>query len=373
MGTKISHSAVTKFQLCAKSYEYHYVKKIRPNVTSGALIFGSAFDNALNVLLMDQGRDAYAEFDKTFRFTKINDTDTYVPTAVNVVYANADFDADLVSSEDAEFLKTEITKILGKETSNYLELYDSLKTRKRADGFDSLSFDEKRVYNLCNWVCLRRKGHLMLDVYKRKVMPRIKKVHAIQEYVKLDNGAGDVLTGVVDLVAEIDGHGTVILDNKTSSMDYEADSVITSPQLSLYVHCLEAKYKTRKAGYIVLKKQVMKNKKKVCSVCGHDGSGGRHKTCDNTVNGSRCGGAWNETIDPDIYVQVIVDSIPAKTEEIVLENIDVINESIKCGSFHRNLNSCTNYWGGNCPYLGLCYRGDMTGLTDLEKEKKCKK
>lgn len=369
-GTKLSHSQISKYQLCPKSYEYHYIKKIRPKVTSAALIFGSAMDVALNALLTESNDNPEALFERSFRYQKINNIERYIPTHTELVYANADFDSDLLTKDDYNHIEEQAQKNAIPRYTDYLETHKILRDKKKQSGLDSLTFDEKKVFNLLNWLCLRRKGLLMIDAYRRKVLPRIEKVHAVQEYISLDNAVGDKVIGYVDLIADIKDIGTVILDNKTSSMEYEEDSVLTSPQLSLYMHILEEKYKTRKAGYIVMRKTVIKNKKKICSVCSFDGSGSRHKTCSNIINGKRCDGAWTETIDPDIYIQFIVDEIPPQTEHIVLENIDVINEGIKNKSFHRNLNSCTNHYGGPCPYINLCFKNSMSGLVDTTAPKK---
>jgi hypothetical protein len=61
--------------------------------------------------------------------------------------------------------------------------------------------------------------------------------------------------------------------------------------------------------------------------------------------------------------------VPRKTEEIVLENFDNTNEAIKSGVFTRNFNSCTNHFGGLCPYYKRCFFGDDTGLVDMKKDK----
>lgn len=366
MSSVISHSKVSKYLLCPQAYAYHYIDKIRPTGTTGALLFGSALDNALNLVLKKES-GAEVMFEKSFTNVKINDKETYLPTSIEVVYANADFDSDLLTEEDYSFIKDQVQKGSISERGDILEGYKDLSNQKKDCGFDSFDDEEKAFFNLMNWLSMRRKGYLMLDAYRRKVMPKIEKVHAIQEYIELTNEAGDKVIGYVDLVADIKGMGTVILDNKTSAREYASDSVLTSPQLSLYMHALEEKYSTRKAGYIVMMKTIMKNRKKVCKSCGFDGSGSRHKSCNNEIDGKRCGGDWEETIKPDCYIDIITDDIPKKTEELVMENIDQVNENIKCGRFYKNLNSCTNFFGGNCPYLSLCYRGQMSGLKDFKK------
>lgn len=368
MKNKLSYSQVNRYGMCPKSYEYHYVQKIRQTTTTGALLFGSALDNALNVLLTEPDKSPEETFERSFQYSKINEVNTYIPTSENVVYANSDFDSDLLLEEDFKFIKEQLTQGRIQGSGDILQHFQTLKDKKASVGFDGLSKEEKRYYNLMNWLCLRRKGFLMLVAYRKKVMPKLTKVHEVQKHVQLENDSGDSVVGYVDLIADVEGHGTVILDNKTSGMKYEEDSVITSPQLSLYLHILEDQYKTRKAGYIVLIKQVIKNKKKVCSKCGHDGSGARHKTCDNMVDGKRCHGDWNETIDPEIFVQFIVDEIPEQTENIVLENMDNVNDAIKHGVFTRNLNSCQNWYGGKCAFFDLCYKNKMSGLCKVNKK-----
>jgi len=366
---RLSHSAVSRFQLCGQSYKFHYVDKIRPRLQSAALMFGGALDGALSVLLTNGKESPEALFEKSFKYSRINDVETYLPTCPDLVYAAADFDADLLTQEDYDYLSLQVTegKIPSPKTT-WLETYSELKKKKSDTGLDSLTGDERTYFNLMNWLSLKRKGFLMLQAYRDKVMLRIEKVHSVQEYVSIKNEVGDSIIGYVDLVADVRGIGTVILDNKTSSMEYEEDAVVTSPQLSLYTHILEEKYNTRKAGYIVLNKQVMKNRIKICSKCGHDGSKSRAKTCDANIQDKRCHGEWNETIRPEIFIQFMTAEIPPQTEKIVMENYDQVNEGIKKEIFTRNFNSCNNTYGGPCPYIKLCYYQSMKNLIDLKKK-----
>jgi PD-(D/E)XK nuclease superfamily len=372
MQTTLSHSQLSRFQMCSHSYKLHYIDRIRPKVTHAALLFGSAMDAALNIILTEPnaGNKSEEEFEKTFTTSKINDEEVYLPTNISLVYSNSDFDGDLLTEEDYKFITKTIESSQLTQYTDYLEVYKQLGSRKKESGFDSLTDKEKSFFNLMNWTCLRQKGFLMLQAYRKKVLPRIHKVYAVQKKVSLSNNVGDSIVGYVDLIAELKGEEgvAVILDNKTSSMEYEADSVLTSPQLSLYTHILEKEYSTRKAGYIVLRKQIIKNRKKICKSCGFDGSGGRHTTCNNTIGGKRCGGEWVETISPEVAIQFIVDEIPEATEALVMENVDGINDAIKAKSFTRNLNSCSNWYGGKCAYFNLCYRNNMQGLEYIKKE-----
>lgn len=362
---KLSHSAVSRYQLCGESYRLHYKEKIRTVVQSGALAFGSALDSALNELLLPTGKNPEEIFITNFTYTKINNEEVYLPTHTNVVYANTDFDAELLTKEDFDFIDNH--KDLP-QPKDKLEYYSNLKKRKSDSGFDSLDDREKSFYNIMNWVSMKAKGLIMLKGYREKILPKFDEVLSVQEWISLENENGDEVTGVVDLVARLKNGDVVILDNKTSAMEYEADSVVTSPQLSLYVHALCDKYKTRKAGYIVLKKQLKKNRVKICSSCNHDGGNSRAKTCDNIIEGKRCGGVWNETIAPEVSFQFIVDEIPEKLEEMVIQNYDAINNAIQQEVYTKNFASCTNTYGGKCPFFNLCHKGSMDGLVDLKKK-----
>jgi hypothetical protein len=357
MGNRLSHSQVSKFQQCGKAYEFWYVKKIRPTKMRSALMFGSALDKAIGVLLKpdeDKTKTPEQIFSYFWRFQDVNGENTYLPDNPNLVYAKSDFDKDLLTSEDI--------KKLGVSKETIIELAE----KRNAQGFDNLSQDEKTLCNEAFWMCLHNKGLYMIDAFRKKVMPRLRKIHSTQEFIELDNGEDKVI-GYIDIVAEVEGHNEpIVLDLKTSAVHYEEDSVVTSPQLSLYVHAVSEKYQTKKAGYIVLNKNVIKNRIKICKKCNHDGSGGRHKTCNNDIDGVRCNGDWNETVSPEVYVQFLIDAIPEATENLVLDNIDDINTSIKTGHFTRNLNACTNTYGGVCDYINLCYRNSMKGLINKE-------
>lgn len=361
MKTKLSHSQVSRYSLCGQAFKYHYVDRIRPTTQSAALCFGTALDDALNVLVTNSGNPEQ-KFIDSFTKQHVNGSVTYLPTCIDLVYAESDYDAELITDEDKDVIDAAMEGGTISKVLNPFTHYDELRKKKKENGFANLKTDEKCFYNYLNWLSLMRKGLLMLQAYRKKVLAKIQKVHAVQKYVELENETGDKIIGYVDMVADLEGHGTVIIDHKTSAMEYDEDAVLISPQLSLYMHILEQEYNTRKAGYIVLRKSVIKNRKKTCSVCGHDGTGGRHKTCDKEVAGKRCGGEWTEAIDPDINIQIIIDEIPTLTEKVVIENYDETNKAIKSGVYPRNFSSCSNTYGGDCPYKALCFKGSMKNL-----------
>lgn len=363
---RLSYSAATMYGSCPRKYKYHYIERYRSKMTSGALIFGDAIDSAINALLKKENSDPYGVFDQSFMLNRVGDkTDVYIPECVDIAYAEADFDEELLTLEDKTLLFDKATS-LGL-TGDVLTLFYNIKEAKKDKGFVNLSFNEKTYYNYCNWLSLRRKGFIVITSYKEKVLPNLTQVHEVQKYFKVENNEGDSVIGYIDLIANWKDIGTVIFDLKTSAREYQQDSVITSPQLSLYVASQKSQYNTNKAGYIVARKTIRKNRKKTCNKCGHDGSGGRHKTCNNEINAKRCNGDWLEIIDPEADIQVIISDIPEHMQDITMEHLDQTNHAIKQEVFTRNFNSCDSPFP--CPFKKLCLHNKEEDVVQLEEKK----
>lgn len=347
------------YATCGKKYEYHYVDKWREKTKSGALLFGSAFDKAIEEVLHNREANDREVFDKHWTTQDVNGRSVSLPDSVLVVYAASDFDGDLLYPDDVKWLEAKAKELkLGESVA---EAYTACLIGKKQKAYKTWPIAQNKFFNLCNWFSLRRKGHLMLEAHRQKVLPRIKEVVATQKKIELTNDKGDTLLGYIDLIAKWDDGRSIIFDYKTSSIEYEADSVLTGTQLTIYSHSENIKT----CGYIVFRKQVLKNKVKICSQCSHDGSGARHKTCANEIKGERCGGSWIETISPEIDIQIIIDDIPERTREIVLESIESTNVAIHNKTFTRNFDSCVQPWG-KCPFYSLCFKG-VPG-DDIEKE-----
>ena len=368
MANRLSHSAVTKFQHCPTAYSLHYNKRIRTTRSHAALNFGTAIDRGITALLENEN-DPEEIFSNNWTNQIINGVDTYLPTCIDIAYAEADFDKDLIDKNELKNFRVTLEEIV--EAISY----------KEDKGFENIPDEIKRVCNIGYWLSLHTKGLLMIEAFRKKILPKLVKVHSTQEEISLENDEGDKIVGFVDLVAEMEEQGNVILDIKTSARDYKEHSAAYSAQLTLYMNALSEKYNTRKAGFLVLSKQIIKNKTKICSKCGHDGSGGMAKTCDQEslqmVEGKkgatekmvRCHGDWTVTMKPEARVQIIVSEIAQAAEDLVMSNIDDINSSIKSGIFTKNLSKCTDSYGRNCEFLDLCYRGSMENLTIAQEKK----
>lgn len=359
----ISHSKMMKAAECGEAYRNHYVLRLRPRAQSAALLFGSAIDAALTAMLSKSPKDPYETFEYWWNFQELNKVLTPLVKCTDIVYAESDFDIDLLEAEDFEKLKTGYA--LTDVPAEIKALYDE----KDVMGFHNLPEERKVLLNHANWLCLRRKGHLIIEGVINEVLPNIEEVLGTQVQVDLENDTGDKIIGFADLVARWKGIAQpVILDWKTSARKYDKDAVIVSPQLSLYTFALGPIYETQMAGFIVLRKAIAKTKTKICSKCNYDGTGKKHKDCDQEVDGERCHGAWTETVKKKALIDIMIDRIPERAQSIVLENMTVVNKFIKTGEFHRNLNACKKNWG-LCPYFNRCWKDNSADLIQLEEPK----
>lgn len=211
--TRLSHSAIEKYESCGYKYYLHYILKYRSTKESSALLFGNALDEALNDMLA--GKDSYHE---TF------DSEWSKCATKEIEYYKSDLNVDLLSEEETQ-----------------------------------LPFLEQ------NFLSLRYKGHILLDAYFAEVLPKIKKVISVQGMMELTgyddsgNPTEDTITGKLDLIAMIEHpDGTVhhaLLDNKTTSEPYSKNSVQKKDQLALYA-CAYPDIKT--FGYLTLNKKNFK-------------------------------------------------------------------------------------------------------------------
>lgn len=365
MNNRLSHSAITKYQTCPTQYKYHYVDKLRSTTMSAALLFGTAIDKSVEVLVKTKSIEtAKAIFNDLWTQQIINNKMSSLRNSSDIVYSNSDYDENLLNKQ------------MELEHEDWYKELNQIVEEKKEKGWEKLSNLQKISLNIANWEIAKVRGHLMLEAINKYFLPKIKKVISTQEQIDLNNGNGDSVIGFVDMVAEYEGYETpIIFDFKTSTRPYERDSVKTSAQLALYMHALSEKYKTRTAGYIVLSKIINKNKVKTCKVCGNVAEkGSRHKTCNflskstseiDNWKETRCNGEFKEVLNPSAFVDVIIDEIPLNRENIIIENSDTINNAIKTGIFPKNFNSCFAY-NKPCEFYDKCFNNSDKGLVKNE-------
>lgn len=364
MKKSLSHSAANKYNECGKSYELHYIKRWRALEQSAALLFGTAIDKALESFLLKKQLSPLEVFETLWKEQELNGKPTKLHNETTIVYSNNDLDIELLDQSDYDIInKTH-------SVADVLGTIEDIKGRKDQVGFKKLSENDKKIFNHMNWLCMRKKGHLMVEAGVQWITENVERVYATQAKIELENEDKDAVIGYADLIAKIKGHDKpIVIDFKTSGRMYEQDSVITSPQLALYVFTLKNKYEnTNLGGYVIFQKNIRKNKTKICKSCGNDGSGGRHKTCANVVNGVRCNGEWDEKINPSVVIQVVVSEISEFFQEQVVDNYNSINLGIKNNVFPRNWSSCVRYNGTViCPYYNYCHHNKSDDIIKKEE------
>jgi hypothetical protein len=361
VSNRLSYSQSRLFQECGKKYDFYYNQKLRERTKSAALFMGAAIDKAVEHALKFPEQDEKAVFDKAFSEGEINGKAINIPNSILIGYSNADMDFDLLTDDDFKFLSVKAKEYI--DTSDVEFAYEECLAAKKQKKYKHFSTNQNKFLNLCAWTSLRRKGHLMLEANRKLIMPNIREVVGTQVKIELQNSNGDSLLGYADLVCYWkEETEPTVFDYKTSSIAYEEDAVLTSEQLTIYAHALNLK----RAGYIVLRKGVKKNRIKKCRSCGYDGSSSRAKTCPNEYGGMRCAGEWAETIKPEIEVNILQDNVPERTDEVILENIEAISKAIDASVFIRNYSSCEQPWG-RCAYYNKCWKNDDKDLEKVEK------
>lgn len=335
MGLKLSHSKLQKLQYCPRSYELYYVERIRSVFQSTSLLFGSAMDGALNRLLLEckqyptqEDLDAIVDSSAEDIFTEAW---TPVLTMGYVVYTKKDYDESLLEKEDVEQILHFILK-------NFKELYpessvadadlDPLQCVQamidyKASKGSKLSMIQHDLIGLASWLSLKRKGLLLLKIYREQVIPLIEYVYDIQIAISITDDDGNVLEGFTDFTASFKDEPGVkyIVDNKTSSKSYAEDSVRTSEQLSTY----DIQLKLSKGAYVVMEKDIRKK-------------------------------------EPRVRINIIRDSISDELVEATLDRFDEAVYIINKGEFPANKESGCRPFGQLCDYYGLCHKGSMEFL-----------
>lgn len=339
--------------MCGESYRLHYIERLRSPTTTSALVFGTAIDNALNLML--EGKEGYEkEFIDRLTTAEINGVKTYIPTCSNVHYIKADFVPEILTENDIEDIK-EQASFFGLQAEPFLQNRENIETE---------SSDHAKVASFIKWTSLKRKGLMMLEAYKLTLLPLIGKVISTQSNINLENENGDSIIGLIDILVEIPGVGLVIVDNKTSGRPYEEDSVQKSEQLALYKF---ATPNVTKCAYAVMIKDVNLNKKRICEICGNNNHS-LAKTCNAQIGGARCNGYINETINPTIDTQFIIGDIDESFQQKVLSEIEEVNFKISQNIFDKNEKQCYNWFGRKCVYFDLCKNKTEAGLVRVTKE-----
>lgn len=324
---KLSYSAVTKYQTCSEQYRLHYRERIRSEFVSSPLFFGGAIDLALNATLMSLSEPQKTEpevlFTNALQTVDLNGEKVDTRFSPYVEYFNSDFDPDLLTTDDIAELNAfdpEVEDVLG-----FME--ECFATKKTTP----LSLQDLKLHNYACWLSLKRKGLLLIERYKKEVLPLIETVHGVQVAVSLPNAEGDEYIGFIDAIVSFKDEPGVryILDNKTSSTPYKEDRVRNSPQLASYCESQGIP----KAAYCVIEKKLRKK-------------------------------------EPIVRINIIRDVVSQETIEKVFDEIDDVLYNIREEKFEQNRDACFQF-GQPCPYYNYCRSNGekLDGLVKLKERK----
>jgi hypothetical protein len=353
---RLSNSSINRYVTCPESYRLRYIERVVGIKKSAALFFGGAVDLGCNVLLKDRNNlwEAIATFNINWKSTKDQLGNVIdLENSLDITFSNKDFDQDLCPPDR-------------------IETFNLIAENKKLYGWDKLPSEDKLFFNRTAWLCLKAKGELMIRAYHSDIMPHLKSVIAIQKEVELSNGTGDTIIGYIDILGELNSGEIAILDTKTSADYYEEDAVSKSEQLALYKLMLNTIGKEQvvtKAGYLVLVKKLDKTVTLTCQTCGHHVVNRTLKSCDAKVDGKRCGGEWERSVELKVPTQILIGNISEEQQDKVLDIANQVSQDIHAGKFEKNEKSCFNF--GRCSYYEVCHGNDFSQVVKLpEKDKK---
>jgi len=255
---------------------------------SSALFLGTIIEKSTDALLEGKTlKEAQDLFEKNYQRYEINGKWETLKTSDKVKFFKSDFQENAHTEKELEELAT-------------------------------------KEHNFRCWSSRIKSGKLMIQEFHDNIMPNIKKVIAMQEYISIDNGDGDQIIGYADYIVEwIDGR-RLVLDLKTSASPYKKDAVLTTEkgsQTALYYFALREKYNLDGAGFLVLEKKIRKK-------------------------------------EPQTRSQILIDVPP---EELIQETLDIFDKmlyDIRQAKFPCKAPDC-NRFGQQCCYNKFCETGGV--------------
>jgi hypothetical protein len=367
---KCSYSQSQTYISCPAYWNWLYNEKLQSPEQGASLHFGSALDGAIEHML--KGDQNYIQ-----KYEKAMDVQFHFGKQIvffdnpAVVYSYSDFDKELLTDSDIDQLKTwalDLKLYANANQSGYklrqdmVSLYEGIVKIKK-NPYKKMTSAQKMFFNRASWLSLKRKGYYMIESFKEQFYPKITKVLSTQTqaFIK-DPSTGDSIQGFIDMILEIEGYDKpIIFDLKTAARPYTQDQIDHSAQLTLYAGMKGPEYNTNLVGYVVLCKNINKEKVATCKSCGNVRNG-RHKTCDADINGIRCGGEWDEKIVPKPEVQVMVQEKSQEEINSVFMDMGNIISAMKQKIIYKDTSKCENWYGSRCQYYNACHKNDLTGL-----------
>jgi hypothetical protein len=378
---RLSYSQANTFKQCPTHWYNKYKLKYESPEQGASLYFGSAVDDAVMALL--EGKSNYLDiFQSRWKTAKgLYGNVTPIFDNPEVVFGYADFDKHLIGEAEEELLcswlvelqitRQQVTELRENSDGKLeevtrletpTEIYQNIASRKK-NPHKIINKRELQYFNRASWLSLDRKGSILIESFKDQFLPRITKVLGTQLKgdIKSDDGK-DSITGLLDFVVELEGFDKpIIIDLKTAAQPYKQEQIDLTEQLALYYAMKGEEYGTDLVGYVVLCKNIPKVTEAYCKKCGHKKEG-RHKTCDNEIEGVRCGGEWQEKTKLDPQVQVLIQKKTEDDKYRLFADYSNIMQAMKNDIIYKNTDKCNNFYGSRCPYYDLCFKGTDAGL-----------
>ena len=326
LSINVSHSALECFEQCSEKYRLRYKERLYSEKIPSPLFFGTAIDAAVELLLLKKkvclseaeldllmNEDAYSVFDKTMR----EQNGKLLERNPLCEYFYSDFDISVLTKEDVASFKKAYPSVKDLE-----EFFAYCKKYIKANG--ELKQGTKIAFNNLGWLSLYRKGEKMIAAYEKDILPEIHEVFDIQKAVEMINESGDKLRGKIDFIASFKDDPTTrfIVDNKTASEAYKADSVANSTQLAIYCEAENC----NRAAYAVLEKKM-------------------------------------RVKEPRARTQLIKDTISDEHKQKVFDKVEFQLNNISREVFEKKESpkDC-HFFGKSCEFFSYCWNGRMDGI-----------
>lgn len=327
MAIRLSHTQVSKYLECPRKWKHHYIDRIRPDGLGSALFLGIALDEAFNRLLLDKKEyfkndehfDLYFTAEQIFDFTfrKMNGQD--LPKNINCQYFKSDLSLELLTPSDLLQIEQYAEELGYDEFFKITDLVNHVYDKKM-----QVPADDVKIFNFINWLSLRRKGLLLVDVYRKNIMPQIAKVTEIQKNINMVNPVTkDSYIGKIDWMGYFVGDDKeYVVDNKSSSKPFKLADVQGHNQLSGYCEAEN----NMNACIVYVEKKLRKRV-------------------------------------PITREGIVKTTMPEETVEETFNNIEKTLDGIKNKDYNRIVETkeearrACNFYGRKCEYYDLCWGG----------------
>lgn len=360
---------------------------MRPRAKGSALPFGTAFDEATDVLFnngtLQEAQDAFSN-------SWLAHEDNY-----NVKFSKTDFIDRLLTQNDIDRLESVVDNLNNSkpkqeygEHKNVLQLIKDFIKFRDSSYIRELSNEEEQFLHFANILCMNRKGRLMLESFHNEVLPHITKIHGSQLKITIKHPDGHEVTGYIDILGEMAGYtlpnGRVLKEGELVVIDVKTagtyswkkhDNLETAPQLDTYLISDEVQglslqltgKETNLIAYAVTSKVPTKNSLQICKKCGNV-KDGRHKTCNAEVNGERCNGEWDNQDTYSFPSKIVVGERNLDEARLMYQDFEDTLVGIQANVFPRDRNSC-NAFNSICDYYYVCNKVHNCTKTAIDKWK----